>query len=190
MSNEHKYAKIVSENYQKIKDACRKVTNRNHEEFDEDIFQDTFLKIFNIIEKKGELQDMSENGIFNYFVKSYVNNLRCQARNSYVSKRDKNIVPEALDRIDENTSHEKIKKDLLTDFSALYLLKAAEINFPQDEFNLYKIKQLCNLTYKELQERTGDRQCRQKVLTIKNWLKNNITKDEINHSFKEIFGDI
>lgn len=83
-----------------------------------------------------------------------------------------------------DSSEIKVLKDLKEDFSALYIALKAESNCPPEHYHLWKVKNFMGLTYKQLQAKTNDRQCRQKVLTVKNWLKANITKEEINQAFE------
>ena len=77
------------------------------------------------------------------------------------------------------------------DFATLYLLHKAEQNFDQESFYLFKQKVFeKGLTYKQLQERTGIKGCRQKVVTIKNWLKDNVKQSEVKEEFDNIYGDL
>lgn len=46
------------------------------------------------------------------------------------------------------------------------------------------------MTYKKLAEKTKMRGVRQKVVEVKRWLKDNVTKDEIRKEFYDIYGDI
>ena len=65
-----------------------------------------------------------------------------------------------------------------------------EENFDGEYFYLFKLKQLCGYTYKQLTQKTNIKGARQKVLDVKAWLKNNLTKDEINKAFINIYGDL
>lgn len=186
------YFKCISDNYQKIEDACKKVCIRNKEKYSEDILNDTVIQIHKIIEKKGQLNDMSCSGITNYFVKSYVNNLRCEKRYAYVKKRDQNISPEEFNERHEQSlsnKREKIIKDLYIDFSVLYIMFKVEHNFDTEHFYLYKLKMLCNKTYKEIYDKTHIKKSRDKILNVKKWVSENITKDEIKKEFNLIYGD-
>jgi hypothetical protein len=46
------------------------------------------------------------------------------------------------------------------------------------------------MTYKKLAEKTKMKGVRQKVVEVKNWLKENLTKDEINNAFYLMYGDL
>ena len=88
------------------------------------------------------------------------------------------------------TQEEKLKSDLYKDFATLYLLHKAEQKFDEESFYLFKIKTFEKITYKQLQEKTGIKGVRQKVVAIKNWLRENISKEEVNKAFNELYGDL
>lgn len=187
------YFKCIEENYEALKKICQDVCKRNKEQFSEDTYNDTVIQIHKIIEKKGKLDDMSCDGIKRYFVRSYVNNLRCEKRYAYVKKRDLNITKEEFNERYEQSltsKQEKIIKDLLEDFSVLFLMKMVELNFDAEHYHLYKLKMLCNLTYKQIHDKTHIKKSREKILEVNNWVKENISRDIIKKEFIEIYGEL
>ena len=187
------YLDTIGRKYNELQQICKDVCKRNKEDYSEDILNDTVIQMHKIIEKKGTLDDMSENGIMRYFVRSFVNNLRCEKRYAYVKKRDKNITQEEFNERYENTHTtvlDKIKHDLLEDFSVLYVMKLVELNFPQEFFYLYKLKTLCGMTYKEIHNKTHIKKSRDKIITVNNWVKENLTRDIIKNEFNEIYGNL
>ena len=147
---EEVYFTCISKNYNNLKQVCNDVCKRNKEQYSEDALNDTVIQVHKIIQKKGKLDDMSDNGIMRYFVRSYVNNLRMEKRYAYHKKRDYNITQEEFnDRYEQSLSskRDKIIKDLLEDFSVLYIMKLVELNFPPEQLYLYKHKMICNKTY-------------------------------------------
>ena len=189
-----KFLKWINDNYQFQKDKLQAFCNDKKYEFDDDIFSDTYLKIYEKILKYGIIDD-SEKGFDNYFFIAFkVNTLREKqyARNQ---KRDGNVInltgAYEKHKNSELTEQEKLKSDLYKDFATLYLLHKAEQNFDQESFNLFKQKVFeKGLTYKQLQERTCIKGCRQKVVTIKNWLKDNVKQSEVKEEFDNIYGDL
>lgn len=193
MEKELIYFNCIENNYNAIKKICQDVCIRNKEEFSEDILNDTVIQIYKIIMKKGGLNDMSCSGITNYFVRSYVNNLRCEKRYAYFKKRDLNITKEEFNERYEQSltsKQEKIIKDLLEDFSILYIMKQVELNFDAEHYHLYKLKTLCGLTYKQIHDKTHIKKSREKILEVNNWVKENISRAIINKEFREIYGEI
>lgn len=187
------YFDCLKRNYNNLKHACQEVCKRNHEEYSEDTLNDTVIQIHKIIQKKGQLDDMSDNGIMRYFVRSYVNNLRMEKRYAYHKKRDYNVTQDEFnDRYEKSHSslQDKIIKDLLEDFSVLYIMKLVELNFDQEHFYLYKLKMLCKKTYKEIHDQTHIRKSRDKIIEVNKWVKSNLTRDVIKKEFYEIYGDL
>ena len=136
---------------------------------------------------------MSDNGIMRYFVRSYVNNLRMEKRYAYHKKRDYNITQEEFnDRYEQSLSskRDKIIKDLLEDFSVLYIMKLVELNFPPEQLYLYKLKMICNKTYKQIHDETRIKKSRDKIIEVNKWVKNNLTRDVIKKEFFDIYGDL
>ena len=189
-----KFLKWINDNYQIQKDKLLAFCNDKKYEFDEDIFSDTYLKIYDKILKYG-IKDDSDKGFDNYmFISFKINTIRDRqyARNQ---KRDGNVINlsgayEAFKNT-ELSQEEKLKSDLYKDFATLYLLHKAEQQFDQESFYLFKLKVFeKGLTYKQLQEKTGIKGCRQKVVNVKNWLKENVRQQEVKEEFDNIYGDI
>ena len=88
------------------------------------------------------------------------------------------------------TSRQKLLNDLWKDFSTLYIMNAVESNFPEEDFYIFKLKTLCNMTYKQVQEKTKAKKVRQRVCDIRNWLKTNVKKEDVKEVFTEMYGDI
>lgn len=187
------YFTCLNKNYNNLKQVCKDVCKRNQEQYSEDTLNDTVIQIHKIIQKKGKLDDMSDNGIMRYFVRSYVNNLRMEKRYAYHKKRDYNITQEEFnDRYEQSLSskRDKIIKDLLEDFSVLYIMKLVELNFPPEQLYLYKLKMICNKTYKQIHDETKIKKSRDKIIEVNRWVKHNLTRDVIKKEFFEIYGDL
>lgn len=187
------YFTCINQNYNNLQQICQDVCKRNGEKYSEDILNDTVIQVHKIILKKGQLDDMSEKGILNYFTRSYVNNLRCEKRYAYHKKRDYNITQEEFnDRYEQSMSsrQEKIIKDLLEDFSVLYIMKSVELNFDAEHFYLFKLKTLCNKTYKQIYDQTKIKKSRDKIIEVNRWVRANLTRDVIKKEFYEIYGDL
>ena len=187
------YFTCLNKNYNNLKQVCKDVCKRNKEQYSEDALNDTVIQVHKIIQKKGKLDDMSENGIMRYFVRSYVNNLRMEKRYAYHKKRDYNITQEEFnDRYEQSLSskRDKIIKDLLEDFSVLYIMKLVELNFPPEQLYLYKLKMICNKTYKQIHDETKIKKSRDKIIEVNKWVKQNLTRDVIKKEFFDIYGDL
>lgn len=187
------YFTCINQNYNNLRQICNDVCKRNREQYSEDALNDTVIQVHKIIQKKGKLDDMSDNGIMRYFVRSYVNNLRMEKRYAYHKKRDYNITQEEFnDRYEQSLSskRDKIIKDLLEDFSVLYIMKLVELNFPPEQLYLYKLKMICNKTYKQIHDETKINKSRDKIIEVNKWVKQNLTRDVIKKEFFDIYGDL
>ena len=188
------FINYINNHYQELYNRFQAFCNNKNYKFDEDIFQDTIVKCYNLINRKG-LEDISDKGIENYFFMSFKQNLQRESQYARNQKRDDNVVnitgaySEYLNSL--LTQKEKLKSDLYKDFATLYLLSAAEEHFDYEHFNLLRQKTFDkNMTYQKLQEKTGLKGVRQKVVDVKNWLKNNVSQSEVKREFEAIYGDL
>ena len=183
------YLKFIANNYNELILHFKKFCSNQRYKWDEDIFCQTYLNVYERIQKKG-LEDITEQGFMNFtFISFKFNTIRASQYCSVKKKIDKdddeiNKMYEDYYNANNSTSEVKVLKDLKEDFSALYIALKAEENCNSNAFYLWKTKNFLSLTYKQLQAKSGDRQCRQKVLQVKNWIKENVTKEEINQAFE------
>lgn len=188
-----KYLKWISLNYTPLKNKYRKYCIDNQYDWDDDVFSDTYLKIYEIILRKG-LKDDSETGFDNYTFQSFYRNIKREKQYSRNKYRD-NTSDLFGDYERYNEQHnlsqdEKIRQDCYKDFAIIYMMKKAEEHFDDEYFHLFNLKMLGDLTYKELQEKCPNAKAiRQKVVEVKNYLKENVTKDEIQKAFNEFSAD-
>lgn len=161
--------------------------------FDEDVFSDTYLKIYDTITRKG-LKDPTPQGFDNYTFLSYKTNIKRE--NQYARVTHRSIIDDdQLRQVYEQwyeakeSASDKVRHDLFTDWATLYIMQVVEDNFPPEDFYLYRLKTLGNLTYKQIQDKTNEKRVRQRIMDIKNFLKENITKDEIIQKFRDTFDE-
>ncbi len=197
MSDETIFLNYINNHYNELKNKYWKFCQEKQYDWDEDIYSDTILKCYDCIQKKGELKDKTSYGIESYFFKAFKNNIMNEQRYSRNKKRDKNINSDTINDLYElwyndnfNDARVKIVNDLYKDFSVLYIMMQVEDNFDSEHFYLFKIKALCNLTFKQLAERTDIKSSRKKVIEVMRWIKENIKKEEIRKIFYNIYGDI
>lgn len=194
MEDAIKFINTVNDNYETIKKELQSYCDSVGEKFDEDIFQDTILKCYTLIDKNGEMKDSSYQGCKNFMFQAFKRNLKRETQYARNQKRDGNITN--LSKYNETylnsklTQEEKLKSDLYKDFAALYLMKKVEEHFDDEHFYLFRLKTFTNMTYAQLAEKTGIKGCRQKVVDVKNWLKENVKQQDIKDEFDSIYGDL
>jgi len=197
MSDQDKFMHYINDHFNHLKYKYINFCKEKGYVWDEDIFSDTILKCHDAIEKKGKLEDTTDQGIQNYFFISFKMNLKREGQYARNQKRDRNVDSDSINDLYEDyynnnnvSAMEKIKSDLFKDFSILYIMMTVENNFDSEHFYLFRIKTLGNLTYKQLQEKTHIKASRQKVINVKNWLKENVTKDDIKSAFNLMYGNL
>lgn len=197
MEDSRKFIEYINAHYKDLYYKYRQFCKEKQYEWDEDIFQETILKCYETITKKGELKDTTSQGIENYFFIAFKVNVKREKQYARNMKRDLNYTTEKVAQAYEDwynsyhtSSNEKLKSDLWKDFATLYIMTRVEEAFDSEHFYLFKLKHLCGLTYSQVCQRANIKGCRQKILDVKAWLKDNITKDEIKEAYYALYGDL
>lgn len=190
----NEYLQWMNRNYSQQKKKFSAYCHDSGLKWDEDVFSDTYMKIYDKILKDG-IDDDSEAGFDNYTFMAFKMNIRREALYARNQKRDNNVtnIPAVYeDWIGRQlTEGEKLKSDLFKDFSLLFLMYQVEKNFDAEHFYLFRLKTFDKtMTYQKLQDFTGIKNCRQKVVEVKNWLKDNVKKEDIRKEFDSIYGEI
>lgn len=186
MRDEDRFMEEIANNLPVLKAKMKAYCASTKRTWDEDVFSDTILKCYNAIKKKGGLNDVSAKGIMDYFFQAFSVNIKREALYSRNSKRDNsNDLFGDYEQYQENnlTEIEKVEQDLKKDFATLYLLKRAEEHFDPETFYLFNLKHIGQYTYKQLQQHVKAKAIRQRVAEVKRWLKENVTKQEIDEAY-------
>lgn len=192
------FLNYINDNYDKVGGTLKLLSAQRKMKFDEDAFHETILRCHKAISKKGFLKDKSPYGITSYLIRSYFNIIKEEKRSAKVKKRDMNYNSDNIGGLYEDyynsnftDARQKVVSDLFKDFSVLYIMMVVEENFDNESFYLFKLKELIpDMTYKKLSEKTGLKAVRQKVVTVKKWVQQNISKEDIRKEFYLIYGDI
>lgn len=198
MSDARLFLEYINDNYEILKNKYKTMCVQNQLIWDEDVFSNTILSCYNAINKKGKLDDTSNQGIENYFFRSFKQNVQRERQYCRVSKRDLNYSSDSINLAYENwyndtkdTAINKIRSDLYKDFATLYIMHRVEDEFDAEHFRLFNLKTLIpDMTYKKLQEKTKCTSCRQKVIDVRNWVRNNVSKEEIKKAFNLMYGNL
>ena len=192
------FINYINDNYDKVGGTLKLLSAQRKQKFDEDAFHETILRCHKAISKKGYLKDKSGYGIQSYLIRSYFNVIKEEKRSAKNAKRDMNYNSDNIGGLYEDyynsnftDARDKIKNDLYKDFATLYIMLKVEENFDNEHYYLFRLKELIpNMTYKKLSESTQMKAVRQKVVEVKNWLKVNLKKEEINNAFYLMYGDL
>ena len=188
----------INDNYNDVENTLKILASQRKQRFDKDAFHSSILKCYNAIMKKGCLNDKSPYGITSYLIRSYFNYVSDLKGAACNTKRDLNYNSDNIGSLYEtwyNSSNidarVKIVNDMFKDFSILYIMMIVEQHFDSEHLYLFKLKELSkDMTYKKLAEQTKMKAVRQKVVEVKNWLKDNVTKEMIKEEFFSIYRDI
>ena len=198
MEDSKLFLKYINDHYNEVVNTLKILCGQRKQRFDEDVYHESILRCHRAIEKKGYLQDKSPYGITSYLIRAYFNLVAETKRSACNAKRDQNYDSDNIGGLYEDyynsnytDARQKVISDLFKDFSVLYIMMVAESNFDAEHFYLFKLKELCkDMTYKKIQEKTGLKAVRQKVVSVKKFIQENVTKDMIRKEFYEIYGNI
>lgn len=198
MEDARKFITHINDNYDTLRRKYIKFCKDNSLEYTDDIFQDSIIKCYDAIKRKGKLDDTTPYGMESYFFISLKMNIKREGQYARNQKRDMNYTSEKLATQYEawyNSTNEdsrnKLISDLYKDFAVLYIMKRVELEFDSERFYLFRMKYLIpDMTYKKLQERTSAKKVRQKVVEVRKWVQCNITKEQIKEEFYGIYGGL
>lgn len=191
MRDSEQFITYIGEHYQELMKRFKSFCFNKNYPWDYDIFQTTILKCYNLIEKQG-LKDLSPDGIENYFFKAFKVNTIREQEYAYIANRDDNYTSESL--IDayedyktknEQTAQQKVLDDAFQDFTIKYIVDVVEQEFDTISSHLFRIKLFYGCTYKRLKELTKIKDCKQRILKINEWLRENINKKDLYELFDE-----
>lgn len=186
-----KWMEVISIKYKEIKEGFIMECRKTMTDFDEDIFHSTILNCYNTIKLKG-LTDLTEQGMKNYLFRSFKMNTKREALYMRNARRDNNIsgvdAMSVYERngLEDETTEEKVRKQLLDDYSVVYILKMVESNFDIISFYCFRLKWLIpKMTYQRLREITKVKDCKKRCIDIMKWLKENVNKEDILTEFEK-----
>lgn len=136
--------------YEDVVMACQRASVELNLPFDTDIMHDTCIKVA----EHQPLTDQSDKGILNYIYRSYKTNMmreRMYARNARRANVD-----DALYMADEDDD-ERIQNEIRSDRLLKLVMDTVEQSYDitPEEFNIWRIKLISKLTYKQMSEKFG-----------------------------------
>lgn len=143
----------------------------------------TYLKI--------GIKDDSEQGLANYWFKSFLTNIRRESQYSRNAYRDLNI--DASDELDKSFNgddelKEKIRRHIYDDWLVVTILSIVEKQFDATSFYCFRLYYILpKMTYDKLRKITKVKDCKKRVVTIKTWLKENLDKKLLDKEFNKYY---
>ena len=185
-----RFLKFANDNYEDYKKKWAKYLYDRQVDFDEDVFSETVLKVYDYINTNG-IKDDSDSGLANYWFKSFNTNIKREKQYSRNVNRDKNI--DATEELSKEMNGEdelqlKIRRHVFEDWSIVYILRLVEDNFDSISFHCFRLYYILDkMTYSKLREITKVPDSKKRVVTIKNWLKDNLTKQQMEKEFSKYY---
>ena len=185
-----RFLKFANEHYEDYKKKWAKYLYDRQVYFDEDVFSETVLKVYDYINTNG-IKDDSDSGLANYWFKSFNTNIKREKQYSRNVNRDKNI--DATEELSKEMNGEdelklKIRRHVYEDWSIVYILRLVEDNFDSISFHCFRLYYILDkMTYSKLREITKVPDSKKRVVTIKNWLKDNLTKQQMEKEFSKYY---
>lgn len=191
MANEtqaRKYLNLANDKYLDYLKKWRTHIQDKGYDWDEDVFSDTIIKVYDNILKNG-IKDDSEEGLSNYWFKSFIVNIKREKQYSRNLYRDMNVdASEELDK-EYNGDDElklKIRRHIYDDWLSVRLLQIVEQNFTSREFRCFRLYYIVpKMTYEKLRDLTKIKDCKKIVNTIKKWLIENTDKHQLDKEFSK-----
>lgn len=187
-----RFLKLVSLKYSDYKKKWTKHLLDKNIEVDEDIYSDTIIKVYDYIIKNG-VKDETDNGLINYFFKSFIMNVKREK--AYARERLKDLNVDAYEEADKETNGEtelehKIRNQVYSDYATVHILQLVEQKFDSITFHCFRLYYIVpKMTFDRLKEVTKINDCRKRVLEVREWLKNNLTKKELTKAFNKYYYD-
>ena len=181
-----KWLQYIGTIYEEYRRKYFRMANDLNYNVNEDMLNDTIIACYNSI-ARNNLSDTTEQGMRNYLFRAFKVNLN--AKSTYDKRKgivdDLSALAEQYENQGEAT-YNKIKKQLLEDYSVIYLLNKVEDNFDTITFNVFRLKTMLEkCTYQKLRDITKVRDCKKRVVKVMKWLRENITEKEILTNFKK-----
>ena len=182
----NKFLLLVNNNYDEYRKKWRTHNVQRGQVFDDDVFSQTILSIYDKIIKSG-VSDSSDKGLENYFFKSVIINNKREVLYPYISRRDNNVEPFDIlkDALDDSNIEEMKKNEARKQYLQYHILKAAQDNFDIESFRVFRLFYLYpKMTYARLQRITNVKNVKKKILTVRGWLQEHLSKEELNKEFE------
>ena len=180
------FMETIGKNYEALKVGCRANQLKSNKPWSEDAFQDTVVLCYETIQRRG-IRDKSDQGIRNYFFNAFRMNVLHEAVLPYNSRKvDDEELVNNYDTLDERDGEQKVKEQLFNDFAVVRILELAESNCDPLSFYCYRLKFLMDkMPYQRLVNITKIKSAKARVKSVVEWIKENVTEEELRKEFEE-----
>ena len=159
--------------------------------FDIDVLNDTIIKCYDIILKKGlrEGEKESWNYLFKAFKMNSIRELQYARNKNRDEVEDINILYETYMN-KQHSAQYKIASDLWTDFQVNYIARTVEFNWDKNTFYLFKLKFILQLDDDQIKKKSKNPNWKKDIRALVKWLKASVRKEDIIKEFNQKYPDI
>ena len=159
--------------------------------FDIDVLNDTIIKCYDIILKKGlrEGEKESWNYLFKAFKMNSIRELQYARNKNRDEVEDINILYETYMN-KQHSAEYKIASDLWTDFQVNYIARTVEFNWDKNTFYLFKLKFILQLYDDQIKKKSKNPNWKKDIRALVKWLKASVRKEDIIKEFNQKYPDI
>lgn len=159
--------------------------------FDIDVLNDTIVKCYDAIVKRGLRQGEKEswNYLFKAFKMNSIRELQYARNKNRDEVEDINILYETYMN-KQHSAEYKIAKDLWTDFQVNYIARTVEFNWDKDTFYLFKLKFILQLDDDQIKKKSKNPNWKKDIRALVKWLKASVRKEDIIKEFNQKYPDI
>lgn len=183
------WMKTIGEHYEEIKEGCRINALKQNKDWSEDVFSDSIVLCYECI-CRNSLKDTSVQGCKNYLFNAYRTNIIHDKVIPFNARRvDNEEIVNNYDPLDEREGEKKVREQLFNDFAVVRILELAEANCDPLSFYCYRLKFLMDkMPYQKLVKITKIKSAKARVKSVIEWIKENVTEDELRQEFEDKFG--
>jgi DNA-directed RNA polymerase specialized sigma24 family protein len=166
---------VISQHYDEYQRKLKQWCYLNAATYDEDVFQDTYLKCADLISRKG-LKDKTEQGALNYFFIAFKKN----TYQAYLQKSKKSIDENcdvfSLVIEDEDVREKQELQAQRVDSLIRNILEDIRSNFTEIDYHIFRLRYLFQkdgkyLNYKQIKQITKIADTRKRLMTMNAFIR-------------------
>lgn len=182
------FSNVLADNWSEYQRKMKQWAFLNAVDFDEDVLQETFIKCVDLISRKG-LKDKTKQGCLNYFFLAFRNNTYQQHLQDSKRLIDDNADIFKLEIEDEDVVLIEEQRRQYAELARQYILQQVQKNFDNISYAIFRLRHCFTLngktpTFKMLKEITKVQDTRKRLIEVTQWVKQNISKEDINNYIK------
>lgn len=180
MKQTEEFNRIMNKNFSQYKKKLKQFCFLNGLTFDDDVLQETYVKVYSKIERSG-IKAKTEQEYLDYFFKAFKLNTYLNYKTN-LAKQDDNIDVQGLELLENEPYDESQLR--FDDFSRNYLENVVKEKFDIVTYRVWRIRYLVtingkDLNYKQVKEITGVKDTRRRIVMVNKFLRDNFERKDL-----------